>query len=131
MDKQETGATNAPVQPIVMLPRPFCGFESAAMMPRGAYQCVECLTCGCGGAPHNNPVLAAETWNTRAAARSKDDRWEKLMDEIAELEHGCDLRDKLLDRALTIINDAIMHGMPVTEEVAAVSNEIRGTAVAT
>lgn len=34
---------------------------------------------------------------------------------------------KLLDRALAIINDAILHGMPVTEEVAEVSNLIRGT----
>lgn len=34
---------------------------------------------------------------------------------------------RLLDRALAIINDAILHGMPVTEEVAEVSNLIRGT----
>lgn len=33
----------------------------------------------------------------------------------------------LLDRALAIINEAIMHGMPVSEEVASVSNAIRGT----
>lgn len=33
----------------------------------------------------------------------------------------------LLNRALTIINDAIMHGMPVTPEVSEVSNSIRGT----
>lgn len=32
----------------------------------------------------------------------------------------------LLDRSLTIINNAIMHGMPVTEDVADVSNLIRG-----
>ena len=31
-----------------------------------------------------------------------------------------------LERALAIINDAILHGMPVTEEVAEVSNLIRG-----
>ena len=34
---------------------------------------------------------------------------------------------KLLNRALAIINDAILHGMPVTGEVAEVSNLIRGT----
>lgn len=33
----------------------------------------------------------------------------------------------LLDRALAIINEAILHGMPVTEEIAEVSNLIRGT----
>ena len=33
----------------------------------------------------------------------------------------------LLNRALEIINSAIMRGMPVTEEVAEVSNLIRGT----
>ena len=33
----------------------------------------------------------------------------------------------LLNRALAIINDAILHGMPVTEEVAEISNLIRGT----
>lgn len=33
---------------------------------------------------------------------------------------------RLLDRSLAIINDAIMHGMPVTDEVATVSNLIRG-----
>lgn len=35
-------------------------------------------------------------------------------------------KDALLNRALAIINDAILHGMPVTEEVAEVSNLIRG-----
>lgn len=34
----------------------------------------------------------------------------------------------LLDRAMAIIADAIMHGMPVTDEVAAVRNEICGVA---
>jgi len=33
---------------------------------------------------------------------------------------------RLLDRSLAIINHAIMHGMPVTDEVAKVSNLIRG-----
>lgn len=32
---------------------------------------------------------------------------------------------RLLDRSLSIINNAIMHGMPVTEDVAAVSDAIR------
>jgi hypothetical protein len=34
---------------------------------------------------------------------------------------------KLLNRALAIINEAIKHGLPVTAEVAEVSNLIRGT----
>jgi hypothetical protein len=33
----------------------------------------------------------------------------------------------LLDRALAIINEAILRGMTVTEEIAEVSNLIRGT----
>lgn len=37
-----------------------------------------------------------------------------------------DEQAELLERALTIISDAIMHGMPITKEVAAVRNEIVG-----
>jgi len=52
-------------------------------------------------------------------------KWAKIMS--GELKS----KDKLLDRALAIINEAIMHGMPVSDEVAAISNAIRGTASAT
>lgn len=41
-------------------------------------------------------------------------------------EERLELQLQLLDRALAIINDAILHGMPITEEVAEVSNIIRG-----
>lgn len=37
-----------------------------------------------------------------------------------------DEQAELLERALAIISDAIMHGMPITKEVAAVRNEIVG-----
>jgi len=51
--------------------------------------------------------------------------------EVGDLRGQVDQQRELLDRALAIINDAIMHGMPITEEVAAVSNAIRGTEFAT
>jgi len=40
------------------------------------------------------------------------------------------LRD-LNEQALVIINDAILHGMPITPEVAAVQNGLRGIEVTT
>lgn len=44
-------------------------------------------------------------------------RYASLQSEIAR-------KDDLLRRAMTIINSAIMHGMPITEEVATVRNAI-------
>lgn len=47
----------------------------------------------------------------------------QLVTELTERRAHC---QDLLARALAIINDAILHGMPVTPEVADVSNLIRG-----
>lgn len=52
---------------IEMLPCPFCGFkEIGPREDEDGNQRAYCYTCGSQGAPHRNPVLAAESWNSRA-----------------------------------------------------------------
>lgn len=66
---------------------------------------------------------------TRTLAEKLDiarDEAERLAAEVARLAAENARQHTLLRRSLAIIADAIGHGMPITEEVAAVRNEIVG-----
>lgn len=63
----EPAATNAPVQPMVMLPCPFCGSDNCHVMekPGTPRLWVECLDCGSSGPDVHSWEGAEQAWNGR------------------------------------------------------------------
>lgn len=67
MESQDTGATSAPVQPLVMLPCPFCGSDNCHVMekPGNPRLWVECVDCGSSGPDVITWNGAEQSWNQR------------------------------------------------------------------